>query len=321
MKILILLVIISSTLTNAIAQINVGSRKVPMYGAGEIEKEEMDKLKASKTIFFYRDADAANVAMWESLIKKYWTFTEISLAPYSTKDEYEFDGETSFFVFDGAVQLVNYKKCLDIFLKLYLPFTEEDEDDEDNERNFIYCRIDLMPSEAAYKKVVDAGGGKRVSTIYATKVGELYNWTPGIMANSLHFVQTILEENETRMITKSDDENVEILSLKEGTLYLPDYLQIEYGEDNGARISESELTEDYPYAYDFITADELDNLITSSTEPFYYMTYVRSGVGAKYISIFNGQTGMMVYSKVATQYGGKFKADDLENVADAIEDL
>jgi len=150
-------------------------------------------------------------------------------------------------------------------------------------------------------------------------------WGPGIMKN---YIQQIMAYLKSRVEQKSGTDiakDVELNTLKNKTLYVPDYMLIEY-IPHGMGPSEMELRKrkpeefmkNYPYPYKIATAVELNKMILDSTKGIYYVLYNFMG-GTKTISVTNSATGEVIYSEFVSMNFG-LKPKDMKMISEAIID-
>jgi hypothetical protein len=98
-----------------------------------------------------------------------------------------------------------------------------------------------------------------------------------------------------------------LIQLKGDTLYLPEYIKDD--------CKDFEL-KNLPFSVSFISQIKLDSMILNRTEKFYYLSCIINS-SEKYINVFEGASGNMIYTKYYTmEY--KFKKYDLKKIAEAI---
>jgi hypothetical protein len=146
------------------------------------------------------------------------------------------------------------------------------------------------------------------------------NWGEGILKNYLQNLMTALNKKEQRDLYKYFPDTSELKNLKNQTIYVPDYVLIKFNKftgDESKKHDAKDIFKDYSFNYELISTNELNNKILSSTEPFYYLVYIKSSTD-KYISVINSKTGEYVYTKY-TPISYNIGSKDLKELAKAIE--
>ena len=109
--------------------------------------------------------------------------------------------------------------------------------------------------------------------------------------------------------------------LKNDTLYLPEYIK----EDREIKSNigwvnsfkeKNLIVNNFPHKIVFIEQNKIDSMILYRKEKFYYLTHIQL-YSDKFVSIFEGTTGNMLYSKYSPA-SFNFKIKDLEKIAEAI---
>ncbi|WP_445712286.1 hypothetical protein [Flavobacterium sp.] len=127
---------------------------------------------------------------------------------------------------------------------------------------------------------------------------QLYNYKLGFLKNYLQFIQKNLKANWYSCIIASEYDKEEMKKLSKTTLYIPDYIKIQYngwtGEDKENE-KPNDLFKDYDFEYEWISSKDLNKKIFSTKEDFYYLMYTKIN-STKIISIINGKTGDIIYT-------------------------
>lgn len=291
----ILMVITALTIGSSIqAQIGVGPIELVKMKAGEFSEEAISKLKASKTVFIYRESD--NIEELKKAVQEVWEITEISFQPYSKLNTINLKNTSVFSI--GGVNTKTWKFSGMNYdnTHLYLSLWMQGKNKKGKKIKNSYCRIELHPSYVDYANVTNAKSKDALDYIY--NEGQLKNWNVGFIKNYLKNVNDLLTAEVERWLYLTETENTELKNLTNKVLYIPEYALVKFNQftgDESKSLDEAKLFKSYPYSYKIINTEELNKKILDSIESFYYMVYVKSSTD-KYITIYNGQTGSIVYS-------------------------
>jgi len=279
------------------AQIGVGQNVVVRSETDKFSEEAINKLKASKTVFIYRDSD--NIEELENAIKEVWNFTEISFQPFSKMKGIKLDDNISIFSIEGLnthVEFGNHGMSYDN-THIYLSLWMLKENKKGKKVRESYCRIELHPSGIDYYNILTVRKEDALEYIY--EEGQLKNWTAGFLKNYLKYVNDALTKKSERWLFLSDETNPELKNLKTDTLYIPEYTLTKFNKftgDESKKLDEEELFKPYNFNYKIINTADLSKKIIESKEPFYYMVYIKSSTD-KYINIYNSKSGTLIYRK------------------------
>lgn len=298
-----------------IAQIGVGPEEYTKLDPGKFSQADLSELKSTKTVFLYRKDD--KVEELEKAIKSVWTLTEISLIPYSDIDKIDFSN-TSIFSLGGfntntwnISSGMNYDNT-HIYLSLWMSAKEG----KGKKAKKTFCRIELHPTFEDYTFVTTEDDAKIFNYLYSKAT--LKNWKTGFLKAYLQNVNDYLEKESERWLFLNEADK-ELKELSKKTLFIPDYLFVKFdmfSGDESKRLNTDKILKSYPYKYKILKADDLSDKILESTEAFYYLVYVKSSTD-KYLTIYNSQTGKIVYSSYhPVSYN--VKKSDFKTIAEAI---
>jgi hypothetical protein len=175
---------------------------------------------------------------------------------------------------------------------------------------------------AVWGKAKDRQEQSMVRTLYTTS--KFANWGPGYLRGYAKTINDALLKKERRSFNSAS--KVEGLSaVKRDTLFLPRSLQARYSGLTGAQRSSDddqegseELRSSYKYTSVWIDDAELQQRILTATKPIYYLLYVRAA-SEKYVSVFNGKTGEMLYASHSI-LSYNFRGKDLKDLAKAMDE-
>jgi hypothetical protein len=296
---------------------------------------ELPRLKKSTTYIVMPDTASSIAQPYKAIFNQYWTYTPIAFIEY--KDIYKhLTPEASFFTIgnyskkntfvyhsqeDGRRTGGSYTNT-HLYFELWMCDTEmlnkwqnrkkKTEEMPDKVKRTI-GRVELYTDyltllwpENIYKSDYDGGG-------------HIYNWGPGYLKNYLQSLRALLEAGQERSLFKGEQNLQQLRNLKKQTLYVPDYVLIKFKKfsgDESTRHEESDIFKPYKLPYELVSSSALNKKILESTEPFYYLVYIKSSTD-KYVSVYNSQTGELVYTSY-TPISYNIKDDDIEKLAKAV---
>lgn len=146
------------------------------------------------------------------------------------------------------------------------------------------------------------------------------NWGIGIFKNYVQLLSKQLKGTKERRLFESETNEKALAKLKRDTLFVPDYVLIEFNKFTGnetKKHDEKEVFEDYPFKYKLLSSEELNKKIMESEQPFLYLLYVKSSTD-KFISIVNAQTGELIYTKYKP-VSYNISSKDFKNIAKELD--
>lgn len=290
------------------------------------EIDQIDKVKNNTTYVAMNNLDSEVSKKYIQVFKDNWTFSKIEFITYSQINSYLSPNNYFFSIggYETEVQSYNgqMKSGLNwsnthIYLELWTcteKFFKKKKKKLSLDDKLVISRIELftdfntlMLPENIYEEEFD---GKN----------HIRNWGEGILKNYLQNLMTALNKKEQRDLYKYFPDTSELKNLKNQTIYVPDYVLIKFNKftgDESKKHDAKDIFKDYSFNYELISTNELNNKILSSTEPFYYLVYIKSSTD-KYISVINSKTGEYVYTKY-TPISYNIGSKDLKELAKAIE--
>jgi hypothetical protein len=328
------------------AQINVGSVRQTKLDAGDIEKEDLNKLRQAPTYFIIRPEDEPFQEQLQSILDEVWTFNKIETIKRSklAKMDPKERATSAFLGIEGHATTVQMKTTSYVNAHYYLhlsmvgdhiPYTDKElkklqrKGERATPRFEIntFARIALFPDGELVKKadefrkqfsLTDSEKNEHMDFVY--NEAKLYNWEYGYLKNYFQEVNRVLEAGETRWYFVSDQNDRELKRLRRATLYIPDHILIKLNKFTGSEDKRHEVADifgDYDFNYKILSPEDLNVMILEATEPFFYFNYIRSSTDAFY-TITNGLTGEIIYSKYdpATY---NIKGKNMKELSKAIE--
>ncbi|MCB9314635.1 MAG: hypothetical protein H6569_00710 [Lewinellaceae bacterium] len=288
-----------------------------LKAAGQISIDNVDeigRLKKSITYVAMKDTASEVAQQYKAIFRKYWTISKVEFITYDDILNYVSD-DASFFTIGGYTTTSTFMRMsagggqrpglsyenTHLYYELWVTDPKvlekwknrkKKKDELPDSVKKIIGRIELYTDfetlakpENIYQSDYDGGG-------------HIYNWGPGYLKNDIQLLMALLGKDEKRWLFKSETDEKQIKKLKKETLYVPDYVLIKFNKFNGdesKRHDEKDLLSDYKLPYKLISNAELNRKIIEETEPFYYLVYIKSSTD-KYVSVYNSQTGEMVYT-------------------------
>lgn len=317
MKILLTAIITLIISNYSFAQINVGPLELVKMNPGNFSKEALTKFKSSKTVFVYREND--DIAKLELAIKEVWKVTEISFVAFSKMNTINLENTSIFSIRGVNTTTSNMSSGMNYDnTHIYLSLWMQGKSNKGKNTTEFYSRVELHPTSVDYSKVT--GSRSKDALEYLYNDGQLKNWNVGFLKIYLKNVNDLLTDETERWLFQTDKKNPEAKKLQTKTLYVPNYALVDYAMmtgDESKRLEEDNIFKSYPYKYELIDSDELSKKIIDSKEPFYYMVYTKSSTD-KYITVYNSQTGAIVYSKYKP-LSYNLKDSDLKDLAKSVK--
>jgi hypothetical protein len=279
----------------------------------------LSKIKDGTTYVAMKNPDAPVVKDYIDVFKKYWTFSKVEFIKYSDIQK-KVSSESSFFEIGGfevsAQGAYITSTNTHIYLKLWAcsdKFLKNKNKKLSDMDKIEIARIELYTD---------------FSSLYSPKIlmssdydggGHIRNWGPGFLKNYIQDLMTLLDANKERSLFSGVSDVKTIKELKNQTLFVPDYVLIKFNKmtgDESSRQDEKNIMSDYKYKYEILTTEALNKKIMTEKDPFYYLVYVKSSTD-KFVSIFNSQTGEMIYSSYSPM-SYNFGSKDMKDISSKI---
>ncbi len=319
--------LISSTLagtclasTRAVAQIQVGSA-THSKGPGKISEETMSRFRQSTTYFILQEKDYAHEDLFREAIAKTWTITPFKIIRPEEMSQLD-QQKSSFFFFGGFVTVrqgrstVTYHPHLsyDLFM---LSSNKKGKTEQD-----MLGKVLLHLDGASYRHVMRYANGNNkhfseqvIPFLY--REAFMQNWTPQMLSGYLKVINDGLISGTLRSVFDEYTDQEGIKALKHQTLYIPDYVTIKFNMFTGAeKETEPEEGEDntiYPFDNKYLAAQDIANIADAQNKAYAYLSYIKSSTD-KFVSVFDGQTGKLLYTAY-TPVSYNFKSKDLKRIA------
>ncbi|MFZ4796601.1 MAG: hypothetical protein ACOYMA_03850 [Bacteroidia bacterium] len=311
------------------SQIQVGSADFPQGNrSGKLSPENIGKLKSLfTTIFILQTGDSLRKAEFENAISQVWTVNKFKVILPHEQIQYANRTDCAFASFGGYKKYIGNLEAynLHVFYDLKLPqFNKKGE----IEYWLMISRIGLFPEDDWWEKLHNSkefdkkeSESEEISKLLPTLI-HFKNWSPGFIKGYFKRINDLIIKGKTNGFYSEYIDLDNVKKLTNDTLYLPEYIKEDKDKKSQLEwitfLKEKSLkTDNLPYFITFIEQSKLDSLILLRKEKFYYLTHIQSSTD-KFVSIFEGTTGNMLYSKYSPA-SYKFKIKDLKKIAEAID--
>lgn len=282
------------------AQINVGSTEFVRKDPGKFLPEDIDALKATTTIFVYRDIDEPILDKIQKAFEQSWNITKVEFIKYSELSKYSNKQGYSYFMINGIIKTITSSSGMTSeYTHIYLKLSMFIKNKKGKIEEKVFCRIELYPlftSSTNMSKIIKKS--EKEAGKYANGDCQYYNLHPGFLKLWLNVVNENLSNKSTRWLYNSESNPAEIAKMKKETLYIPDFILIKFAiftGDESERYDEKDLFKGIT-KYKLLPAEELSDLLLSDNPPAYVMIYTKSSTDV-YYTVYNTKTGSIIYSE------------------------
>lgn len=340
MKKIILLLVISFAFNFSKAQISVGPRHVGT--SKKFKNDEFKKFKNTETIFVLSNALEKDAYL--EILDNVWDVTPYKVINVDDFNKEDYLGNYSIATINGFTRTKTMKSGAKVSsLYIYIEFALYDSEklQADLKKNAgakkskiekIYkkhklsvSRIELYPTDEFIITALKSDDDEIVNAIYTKNV--FHNYDSGFLQNYFQKVNNLIKNEEIYWMYETDF-LPELKTLKNKTLYIPNYLTTKY---DALKIKEKKLDElnekekkrinevysSYAYKYEIQDDDVLNERILAGEE-FYYLRYARIN-SQKFLHIVNSKTGEVVYRFYTTGFAYNVKAKHIKEINQRIK--
>lgn len=279
--------------------------------------EKIPDLKNGTTYVVMKDPTSDAAQQYIEIFKKYWTISKVDFIKPSQILSYT--AKNNFFLSIGVFTSNTGASNSHVHMYLGLWTCKDGYLESKTKKKLSWDNTIHLAKVELVSDYFELGGPNGVPKYDYYGGGHIKNWGPGILKNYLQEIILLLEAGTDRSIFAAYNDDAQLNLLKKQTLYVPEYVMIKTGMIAGApekRSSDKEIFSGYKYPYKLITTDELNQKILNDTIPFYYLVYVMDDPD-KFVTIFNSETGEMVYT-VYSPVSYKFKKEDMLRIYETI---
>ncbi|MFZ4398632.1 MAG: hypothetical protein ACOYO1_01255 [Bacteroidales bacterium] len=270
----------------------------------------LEKLSKSKLYVVIDEKAHPKNSEYAEVFKNYWELSEVEIIDPNEMSKYY---KKDIYFATIIVQMeegLNTEKYANRFL-YSIDFWEynpkkiekfKDKVENDEEIDMSLYKIDFASIKILKNKSMKFSLNNILNGEY---FGGKYNMYGGIgmLKNAIQLVQLNIKKNEkgiakTKNLNNFNRVNVlnkeELISLKSDVLYIPKPTMFDL-EKNNYLINIKDVFEEYPWQYQLIALDSLNEKIMNEKKAIYYLI-------RKYddnLEIINGQTGEIIYEEIA----------------------
>lgn len=308
---------------SAQAQIHIGSN-FATKGAGNIDPQEFAAVKSKTTLFILQDKDYANKAAFQEAIGKVWTVTPFKIVSLSEAANAN-RMQHNFFDFGGFVTERRSTSSTMLVAHLFYGMDCYIQNKKGKVEPMIIGRFVLHPDFDTYRMTERAiKQPKQFSTMvgnYLHSEANIYNWTPGMLMGYLKAINDGIAAQKIKGVFEGNIDKDGLKSLKADTLYVPNYVTINFnmftGQETEVDAEDKDLFKSYPYPIRFVSNEELTSLLLTRPQGIKYLSYVKSSTD-KFVTVFDSKTGKVLYSEY-TPISYNFKSKDLKKIASEVK--
>jgi hypothetical protein len=283
-----------------------------------LEKDVLSKIKDGNTHVIVKSLTFPDAQLYADVFEKYWTVTKgVDVIEADKVVGNLVEGDSYFSLEAEKITGSNGGTAIFVYFNLWQPTKKMLKDKKfkighEDALAHIQVSIDLEAVKAIYFNSLDFN---------LDGDGHLYHWNPGLLKN---YLQQLCADLQTgKKIDFHDDvtDKVKLKELATRTLYCPDDNFNKMGTfvKAGKTVDEKDVFEDYKFDYKSISDKDLSDKILNSTEPFYYLIFLRNST-SKLIEVVNSQTGEAIYSRYdKSMFIQNLKSGDLKDLYKAIK--
>lgn len=284
-----------------------------MFLKKNITDDVIDRLKATKTVFFYKKDNSLAIDSLKQAISSGWKLTPIVFDGIENFGRYAGNPDYSYFVIEGVnttteTKTINYSTT-HYYLTLHLnkPAAKKGEP-----KLHGLCRIDLYPNY----ETIGVGSGLKVPDNVIDKLyerGVFYNWSPILLKAQLEAVASNISNHIRPWLYENiKDDNLD-QTLSKDTLYVPQRLLMSFNKFSGKEKEANEnIFSGYKYKYKICTDDELFNIFEKEQRGRLLFEYVKSSTD-KFVTVYDLKDKKIIYKKY-TPVSYNLKTKDLEEI-------
>jgi hypothetical protein len=310
-----LAILVCSSCFKKMAQSQAADRKDELHFLEKhFTSEQMTKLMATKTVFFYRKGDQRSLDSLKQSLSSSWTLTPLIFADISEFDNYYGNPDYSYFIIEGLTTTTSSSTGSYSNTYYYLTLQSYGHFDAKKKKlqTDVFCRIELYPNS----KTLFTGSGVSKKNNVIGKLydqGEFYNWTPVMLGAHLGIVNTELKNGHRPWLYADvNDPTIDRLARKD-TLYILNSDFMSFNKFNGKEKKNSDLEfSAYGAPYRVCSSAELFQIFENEKRGRLLFEYVKSSTD-KYVSVIDTKENKYLYKKY-TPISYNLKSKDLAKI-------
>ena len=278
-----------------------------------VDIKEIDDLKTSKLYVFMDNHQDGNLE-YEEIFKKHWT-----LCPYEIADP----GETFKLIKENCFYMTPNSNGSLVIWTPKTSLVKKINKSSGKKQNILLMETDviIVAKIELQTDLTKPYNADRANDRDFLGKGYKQYWGPGILKNYLQLLQTRIRKQVFISPLKSYSIPEELITLKKSILYVPEEL-LKTNTNTGEKETTT-FSENYPYKYEVVTMEKLNELIMNTDEPIYYLT---SNYCAGYVfgtrnvgAIVKSDTGDIIYTDNKTVMSYYFPPKLVKKLAREIE--
>lgn len=296
----------------------------PFFGTSQItitNSTEISKIKQGTTFFAMNNPDSPKATAFVEAIKKTWKLSKVECIKYT--DVEKNIAPNNSFVTIGANMTTSNSAASATETRIYLElWTTNGKYTHDPKKRKHFNQADKI-SIATIELFTDFYAQNNPSALYKMDydaAGHFKNWSPGILTNYIQQLHSLFEKG-TETLAKTPIANKEELQkLATSTLFIPDYVMVKYSknsDDESKKSDDKEIFDGFNQSYKLIPLSELNEKITNTATPFYYLLFIRTPE-EKFVTVTNALSGEIIYSAYSGS-AANFKSGDLKELQKAAQ--
>jgi len=310
-----------------ISQVSVGCSVSPtnLY-VSKIKDSEFDYLKNTTTYFVV--PKALDYDKSKNLISSIWTFNDIVFIPQDeyNEDDYMVAKNTIIRIHNDSYSLekttlgkgtrtINSWYVLKFEMISYPSVRINKKGKKDEE---IFRVADVFFTQSILNRYKNSPAYNKKKTKGISNEPDYYNFDYGYIKNYFQTLNDKLNKKEMLNVRDGIENTEKLKTLKEQTLYVPDWILKSSNALTGGlgKIREPEdIFGKYEYPYEMISYKDLNDKILSG-EKFYYLMHSQFNE-YKLLSIIDSVTGEMIF--LVENKGYSIKSSDIKDIIKEIE--
>jgi hypothetical protein len=267
-----------------------------------IFQKEIDYLKTTRTYFMFPDVEADNLGYFTEELKKVWDFTPIEAITVSTAKEMKEKGVS---VFSFSVNVEEGLYC--VAVGLYTICREGDNLSKNGCNGMVGYFIVTPRMEHLKDMVIMAQLPEKEDELnkYVCEKAVYYNFRIGHICKYLALLNRNFKDiskqqvNAPGIIAPTDPAGLS--ALKSETLYIPNHVLLQEKFNiltqkvTGERTTAEELMKDYPYRYEFVPVETLDEMLLDPEQNICYLDLLGT-LRLSYMLVLRSKTPDVLYS-------------------------
>ena len=284
--------------------------------------ELIPQLKKGTTYVVMPPTDATTAKQYMDVIQQHWTFSKVEQIDFNEVEKHLSPNNSFLMLANMTVQKTWNDRVVGSYEEFYLSFWTGNEKlykPKADKSNWAYNMSEVATGRVAVNKEAFLDG----MVVYKAGMsggGHIHTWGTGLLKNYLQQMVRLLEEGVAMDSDYPTIDKTQLKTLKNKTLYVSEAVLVSFNPinaDNSEKHDEKLVFQDYKAKHKVVSSEQLNNMILSATEPFYYLLQTQVYHG-KYVNVINAATGEVVYTDWDA-LGYNIKPGDVKKIAKLVE--